>query len=274
MSDSPFAVEICRVSHCYPDGTESLKNVSLSIAKNRKLAILGANGSGKTTLMMHFNGLNLAQSGTVKVFGETVTQKNLREIRQKVGVLFDNPDNQLFSTTIFDDVAFGPFNMGYSEQEIIKRTNLALAETGICKLSEKPPHNISLGQKKKAAIAGLLSMQPKIFVMDEPFSGLDPESVTDFFNILDRLHQQGCTLIISTHNVDQAYAWADDAAILNNGHLVALGNWEILCDKAILAKAQLRLPMLAQIFGHTEFRPRTALEAEVLMKTPAPTTRQ
>ena len=255
-------VEVRNVSYRYPDGTEALHNVSLTVEGNRRLAILGANGSGKTTLLMLLNGLLLAQSGSVRIFGETVTKKNLRTIRRQVGVLFDNPDNQLFSTTVFDDVAFGPHNMGWSDTDIRERSEAALESLGIRHLAEKPPHNLSLGQKKKAAIAGLLSMNLTLFVMDEPFSGLDPTSVAGFFSTLDELHRKGCTQIISTHDIDLAYGWADEIAIVDRGRIIAVGNHEILHDERLLNESRLCLPTLVRIFTDTPHRPRTLQEAQ------------
>lgn len=255
------AIEIHDLSHRYHDGTEALRNISLKVEGNLKLAILGANGSGKTTLLMHLNGLLAAQTGSVDIFGEAVTKKNLQTIRRKVGILFDNPDNQLFSTSVFDDVAFGPYNMGYSEPEIRRRTEDALSSVGIRDLTDKPPHNLSLGQKKKAAIAGLLSMDLELFAMDEPFSGLDPGSVEEFLAILDDLHRNGHTLIISTHDVDLAYAWADEIVILAEGRIVASGSSDLLRGETLLKESRLRVPLLVQIFEETGCSPRNSQEA-------------
>ena len=260
------AIEIQNLSYCYPDGTEALKNVSLTVGGGKKLAILGANGSGKSTLLAHLNGLLTAQVGSVQICGDAITKKNLRTIRQKVGILFDNPDNQLFSTTVFDDVAFGPYNMGLSESEIKERTNNALHQTGLTALADRLPQNLSLGQKKKSAIAGLLAMTPRILVMDEPFSGLDATSIAEFLGILDDLHKKGVTLVISTHNVDHAYAWADEVAILNEGQLAASETYELLHDETLLVESRLRLPMLVQLFQGTEYRPRNVQEAQKLMQ--------
>lgn len=264
----PSAIEIRNLSYRYHDGTKALKDVFLEVRRHRKLALLGANGSGKTTLLTHLNGLLLPQSGSVKIFGEALEKKNLRFVRQKVGILFDNPDNQLFSTTVFDDVAFGPFNMNCSESEIQRRTEEALTAVGIRDLAGKPPHNLSLGQKKKAAIAGLLSMDLELYAMDEPFSGLDPQSVGEFLEILDALHRRGCTLIISTHNVDLAYSWADDIVIIADGRITAIGGYEILHDELLLKNSRLELPTLVQIFASTAFRPRNIDEARNFVTIP------
>lgn len=256
------AIELDGLSYRYHDGTAALQDITLKIERNRKLAILGANGSGKTTLLMHLNGLFLPQTGTVTVLGEAISGKNLRRVRQKVGILFDNPDNQLFSTTVAEDVAFGPFNMGCPETEIERRTDRALLSVGIRELAEKPPHNLSLGQKKKAAIAGLLSMDLELYAMDEPFSGLDPRSVDEFLRILSDLHRRGGTLVISTHDVDLAYAWAEDIVILSEGRIAASGGYEILHDESVSAASRLCPPTLYQLFSDAEFCPRTLQEAK------------
>ena len=260
-------ISVNNLSYRYPDGTQALNNISLYVRKNIKLALLGANGSGKTTLMLHLNGLMLAQSGNIEVFDQTIGKHNLKNIRSKVGILFDNPDNQLFSTTVYDDVAFGPYNMGCSEGEIKSRVKSALEKVKISHLADKPPHNLSLGQKKKAAIAGLLAMSLEVFVMDEPFSGLDPASVTEFLGILQDLHKDGATMIISTHDVDLAYVWADEVAIMSQGNIVAYGDTSILHSKELVDKWNLRLPILAETFMDTQYAPRAPDEARVIVNS-------
>ena len=258
-------ISVKNLSYEYPDGTKALRNISLYVRKNVRLALLGANGSGKTTLMLHLNGLILPQSGEIEVFDEKITKHNLKSIRSKVGILFDNPDNQLFSTTVNDDVAFGPYNMGCGEEEIDSRVKAALERVKISHLADKPPHNLSLGQKKKAAIAGLLAMSLEVFVMDEPFSGLDPASIAEFLDILKDLHKSGATMVISTHDVDLAYAWADEVAIMNEGDIVAYGDTSILHNRELVDKWNLRLPVLAETFMDTEHMPRTPDAARMIV---------
>ena len=261
-----YAMSIHNLSYKYPDGTTALSNISLDVKRNIKLALLGANGSGKTTLIMHMNGLLLPQTGHITVFDQKVNKDTVRNIRSKVGILFDNPDNQLFSTTVYDDVAFGPYNMGCSEKEIDLRVVAALEKVKISHLADKPPHNLSLGQKKKAAIAGLLSMNLELFVMDEPFSGLDPVSLREFFDVLAELHEGGATMIISTHDVDLAYEWADEVAIMSEGKIAAYGDTSMLCSRDLLEKWNLRLPILAEAFLDTKHTPRKAKAAREIIK--------
>lgn len=262
-----IAVQLKDLSYSYHDGTRALQKISLNIQKGKKTAILGSNGSGKTTLLYHFNGTFIPQSGSVMVAGYEVNKENLRQIRQKVGLLFDNPDNQLISTTVYNDVAFGPRNLKLNKEEVAKRVHNALRKVGMGDLQDKPPHNLSLGQKKKAAIAGLLAMEPELLVCDEPFSGLDSRATGQLTAIFDKLTSGGCTLVFSTHDVDLAYAWADEVAILHEGSLLAAGDPGLLADSNIMGKALLNIPMLAALFKDGEHRPRNLAEAMDLLSS-------
>lgn len=254
-------VEIKDLKYKYPDGTEALKNINLSIERGRKVAILGANGSGKSTLLQHLNGLILPQNGEVKIDGINVEKNNLVEIRKKLGFVFDNPDDQLFATTVFEDIAFGPRNLKWSEDMVFQKVEEVINLIGIGSLKEKQPHNLSLGQKRKAAIAGVLSMKPEILVFDEPFSGLDPVSLDQFIEVLEKLYELEHSMIITTHDVDIAYAWADEIIIINKGEVLSQGSVELLEDREILKKANLKLPTLYEIFANTKIRVRTVEEA-------------
>ena len=213
------AIEVQGLSYTYPDGTKAIRDLNLHIEKNKRVAVLGANGSGKTTLFYHFNGLILPQEGQVKIFGEEVSKENVKTIRQKAGLLFDNPDNQLFSTTVFNDIAFGPRNLGLDEKVVLERVQKAMDLVSINDLKHKAPYNLSLGQKKRVAIAGILAMEPALLLLDEPFSGLDPRSHKHFLNILDDLFFKDTTQVISTHDVDMAYSWAEEVVILDKGKI-------------------------------------------------------
>jgi len=256
-----FVVEIDQLSYNYPDGTTALHNINLRVDKQKKTAVLGTNGSGKTTLLYHINGSILPQSGEVKVNDCPVCKENLYKIRREVGLLFDNPDNQLFSTTVYGDIAFGPRNLKLEQKTIDERVKRAMHKLGIEDLSERPPYCLSLGQKKKAAIAGLLVMEPLILACDEPFSGLDPAVSRQFREILEELKEGGNTLIYSSHDVDLAYAWADEVVIMKGGRVLEAGPVDILREETLLEEACLPLPMLAELFKHSEFKPRTIKEA-------------
>ncbi len=256
-----FALEIENLSFTYPDMTPALEDVNLQVKGKKKTAILGANGSGKTTLIYHLNGIIPAQQGRVKVQGLPVDKEHMQEVRKAVGMLFDNPDNQLFSTTVFNDVAFGPRNLKFDPDTVNSRVRAALERVGISKLAERPPYCLSLGQKKRAAIAGLLAMRPQVLAFDEPFSGLDPEVAVQFREILDELVEKGATLIYSTHDVNLAYAWADEVVIMKAGRVLASGRYDLLRDEDLLQQASLSLPMLAQLFKNRADKPRTLEEA-------------
>lgn len=256
-----YAMEIENLCYAYPDGTPALHGISLKAEQVKKTAILGTNGSGKTTLLYHLNGTIPAQEGLVRVMDCPVCRENLPRVRRMVGLLFDNPDNQLFSTTVYGDVAFGPRNMDLADEEIGKRVAEAIQMVGIEELAERPPYCLSLGQKKRAAIAGILAMSPQVMACDEPFSGLDPVVAGQFRTILDQLKAQGKTLVYSTHDVDLAYGWADAVVIMKEGRILKSGPVDLLCDENLMQEASLQLPMLAEVFKNSGYNPRTVKEA-------------
>lgn len=247
-------IKIDNLKYTYSDGTVALKNVSISVGQGKKVAILGSNGSGKSTLLHHFNGLLIAQVGFIKVKGVNVEKDNVHEIRKIVGLVFDNPDDQLFSTTVYDDIAFGPRNLKYDEDKVKEVVDNAMGLANIEELKDKQPFNLSLGQKKKVAIAGVLAMDAEILVFDEPFSGLDPQSLEQFLSILENLNSFGNTIIVTTHDVDIAYEWADECIILNKGKVLAQGDINLLEDDSLMRKANLRVPILYDIFSKTDLR--------------------
>ncbi|MGF7184372.1 cobalt/nickel transport system ATP-binding protein [Desulfitispora alkaliphila] len=260
------AVEITGLSHTYADGTKALHNLSLNIVEGTKVAILGANGSGKTTLLYHLNGLIMPQVGEISIKDYRVKKSNLTMIRNKIGMVFDNPDNQLFSTTVAEDVSFGPMNQGIRGKELQERVEAAMDQVGIIDLKNKSPHNLSLGQKKRAAIAGVLAMKPEILVLDEPTSGLDPDTTEKIVDLLEELSKEGKTIILSTHNVDIAYSWAEDVAILAKGELKIKGSVAMLGEEKVMKEAKLRTPLLAKVFAGTDFTPKSAGEANQILR--------
>ena len=173
-------IETKDITYHYPDGTEALKKVNFKAAEGKIVALLGPNGAGKSTLFLHFNGILRPTSGSIIVNDDEIKydKKNLMKVRQKVGIVFQNPDDQLFAPTVVEDVAFGPMNMGLSKEEVEKRVDEALKRVGMAEYKKKAPHHLSGGQKKRVAIAGILAMKPKIMVLDEPTSGLDPKGAS------------------------------------------------------------------------------------------------
>ncbi|ACA58836.1 energy-coupling factor ABC transporter ATP-binding protein [Candidatus Desulforudis audaxviator] len=260
------AFEVADLYYTYPDGTPALQGVSLEAPAGSRTALLGANGSGKSTLLLHLNGLLSARRGSVRVFGREVGPDNLREIRRRVGLVFQNPDDQLFSTSVAEDVAFGPRNLGLNPGEVRRRVMWALDTVGITALARRPPHHLSLGQKKRAAIAGVLAMEPDLLVLDEPTAGLDPSGVRQLMELLAVFHAQGRTIVLATHDVDLAYAWADRVAVLADGRLAAAGPAALLEDEDLILSADLELPVLLRVFRNTGVKPRDPVEANAWIR--------
>lgn len=221
----PPVIELKEVSFSYPGDIVALDCFSAAFTQGRRTAVLGRNGSGKTTLFSLLNGLLRPQNGEILFDGEPVhyDRKSLLKLRQKVGMVFQDPDSQLFSACIYEDISFGPLNLGLPETEVRNRVEAALKQMKLEGLENRPTHSLSFGQKKRACIAGVLAMQPQILVLDEPFAGLDPVMAAEFTAVLDELHQNGTTLIVATHDLDLAYAWADDAIVLGEGRLLDQG---------------------------------------------------
>ncbi len=222
---TPSIIELQEVSFTYPGDIVALNTFSATFARGRRTAVLGRNGSGKTTLFSLLNGLQRPQKGAVLFGGEPIRydRQGLLKLRQSVGMVFQDPDSQLFSACIYEDISFGPFNIGLPEAEVRTRVETALQQMRLTGLENRPTHSLSFGQKKRACIAGVLAMHPQVLVLDEPFAGLDPVMTAEFMTILDELHQGGTSLIIATHDLDLAYAWADDVIILQDGRLLAQG---------------------------------------------------
>lgn len=232
----------------YHDGTPALNGISLSINRGEKVAILGPNGAGKSTLLLHFNGIYLAQQGKVRVAGEEITRDNETRLRGKVGMVFQDPDDQVFSPTVWDDVAFGPLNQGLGRKEIEERVFQALQAVGMWDLRSRAPHHLSYGQKKRVAIAGVIAMNPEVIVLDEPTAFLDPAGQESLMEILAELHQRGKTIIVATHDVDMAAEWADKVIILKGGKILAQGDTMLLVQDTLVKEAALRFPVVSQVF--------------------------
>lgn len=246
---TPDVIELQGVTFTYPGNITALDAFTAAIVRGRRTAVLGRNGSGKTTLFSLLNGLQRPEKGRVLFDGEPIRhdRQGLLKLRQAVGMVFQDPDSQLFSACIYEDISFGPLNLGLPEIEVRRRVESALGQMKLEGLEGRPTHLLSFGQKKRACIAGVLAMQPQVLVLDEPFAGLDPVMATEFMTILDDLHQGGTTLIIATHDLDLAYAWADDAIILQDGRLLAQGGaLELLLQPQVHAELG-AAPLVAEI---------------------------
>ena len=197
-----------------------MEDINLQLHVGEQKAIVGLNGSGKTTLFKLILGLLEPESGEVFIFDKKMTRDNLWEIRQDIGFLFQNPDDQLFAPTVWEDVAFGPRNLGLSEEEVSERVEWALERVGMSKFIDRPVNHLSHGQAKRVALAGIISMRPSILVLDEPFTGLDFKMVTNMIDIIQKLRQDGITILFTTHNRFFIENWSDSVAVIKDGRIV------------------------------------------------------
>jgi cobalt/nickel transport system ATP-binding protein len=240
------------VSYRYPDGTLALDGVSLSFEKGERTALLGPNGCGKTTLLLHLNGILKPTSGKVYFEDKPLeyTSKFLLNLRRRVGFIFQDPNDQLFAPTVRQDVAFGPLNLGQPIDKVKKSVDEALKTVGMSEYADKPPHFLSLGQKKRVALAGVLAMQPEVLVMDEPTSNLDPRASIEILRLLLRLNQEfGLTLILATHDVDMVPLFANKLYIMSKGKIVLEGSpEEIFSNTELIRSVNLRSPRITHLF--------------------------
>jgi cobalt/nickel transport system ATP-binding protein len=233
-------LDIRRLAFAYPDGRQALYGVDLTVRRGERVAVLGPNGAGKTTLVLHLNGTLGGGSGTVTVDGLRVAKPNLGEVRRRVGVVFQDPDDQLFMPTVRDDVAFGPANLGHRGGELDRRVAAALGAVGMAGRAQRPPHHLSFGERRRAAAATVLSMDPTLLVLDEPSSNLDPQARREFADIVLDL---AMTTLIVTHDLPYALQLCPRAVVMNHGVIVADGPTPaILADADLMAANRLELP--------------------------------
>ena len=234
-----YALKIEHLGFAYGDGHVALRDVSLAVQPGEKVALVGPNGAGKSTLMLHMNGILQPGSGSVAVCGLLVDDKALGKVRARVGLVFQDPDDQLFSPTVFDDVAFGPIYQGFSEKEVRARVDRALAAVQMCDYISRVSHHLSVGEKKRIAIATVLSMEPEILVLDEPTAGLDPRARRGLITLLRTLPQ---TMLISSHDLRMVAELLPRTVVMDHGAVVAdRPTGEVLADTALLEAHGLEL---------------------------------
>ena len=237
------SLEISGLAFAYPDGNQALFGVNLTVKKGERVALLGPNGAGKTTLVMHLNGIHAAQRGEVAIAGSKIDATNkdsLKKIRSQVGIVFQDPDDQLFMPTVREDIAFGPYNMGYRGSELDAIVNEALEQVGMFDFADRAPHHLSFGQRRRVAVAGVLAMKPEILVLDEPSSNLDPASRRELATILKSLD---ITIFMVTHDLPYALELCERAVVLSGGLIAEDSSTRaLLADGEKLAKYRLELP--------------------------------
>jgi len=238
------------LEHTYPGGVVALAGMTLSVPRGARLAVLGANGSGKTTLFFHLNGSLKPERGELRLEGVPAAygHQALIRWRSRVGLVLQDPDDQLFAATVAEDVAFGPLNLGLEPAEVARRVAEALAAVGLEALAQRPTHMLSYGQKRRVTLAGVLAMRPEVILLDEPTAGLDAQGAELLLASLEALNAAGTTLVFSTHDIDFACHWADRVALLAEGRCLREGApADLLGDRELLAQAGLRRPLLLEI---------------------------
>ncbi|MCQ5375816.1 MAG: energy-coupling factor ABC transporter ATP-binding protein [Methanomassiliicoccales archaeon] len=238
------ALKLINVSYTYADGVRALENVSLTISEGERVAIVGPNGAGKSTLLRILAGLYFPSTGNVEIMGTTLSRKDAERLRKNIGFLFQDPDDQIFMPTVWDDVAFGPINLGLPEDEVKKRVREAIRMAGIEGYEERVPHHLSFGEKKRVAIAGVLAMEAPILLLDEPTANLDPQGRRDLVNILDSVSQ---TVVLATHDLSVAFELTNRAIVLKKSVIFDGKPSELVERPDVLASANLELPSMLRL---------------------------
>lgn len=276
---NPTLLETKHLCFKYPDGTKALEDVSLSIPKGKTVAILGGNGAGKSTLFLHLNGILKPASGSVLYEGLPISyhSKGLAALRQQIGIVFQDPDRQLFSASVYQDVSFGVMNLGIQEDQARLLIESAIKHTGIESFRHKPTHSLSYGQKKRVALAGVIAMRPQLLILDEPTAGLDPQGVSEIMNLIKTLQEElHISVILSTHDIDLVPLYCDYIYVLDQGMIVTEGEPDqIFSHPEELRKVHLRLPRIGHLMEILKLKdhfkieglPTTISEARKVLKS-------
>ncbi|MCM2579103.1 energy-coupling factor ABC transporter ATP-binding protein [Streptomyces meridianus] len=236
----PASLDVRGLAYAYPDGHQALFGIDLTVDRGERVALLGPNGAGKTTLVLHLNGILAAGAGTVHVAGLPVDAENMAEVRRRVGIVFQDPDDQLFMPTVREDVAFGPAAAGLRGAQLRARVDTALDRVGMGSFADRPPHHLSFGQRRRVAVATVLAMEPEVLVLDEPSSNLDPASRRELADILRSLD---VTVLMVTHDLPYALELCPRSVVLSGGVIAADGRTQdLLCDSELMGRHRLELP--------------------------------
>ncbi|SET81667.1 cobalt/nickel transport system ATP-binding protein [Lacrimispora sphenoides] len=265
------------LSYSYGQGNQVLKKINFTVKKGEKIAVLGSNGAGKSTCFLNLNGVLRPESGQIRYRGKEIGKKDLNELRKNVGIVFQDADSQIIASTVFAEVSFGPVNLKLPKEEVRRRVETALDCMNLMPMKDRPPHYLSGGEKKRVSIADIIAMESEVVIFDEPTASLDPVNVEMLEGVLDKMNEMGKTLLISTHDVDFAYRFADRAVIFSGGRIIADGPVrEVFEDDEVLNQANLKRPILLEVYNslvrHRILEegggsPRDAGELEMLLQT-------
>ena len=233
----------------YGNGTTALNGVSMDIYEGEKIAVIGSNGAGKSTFFLNTNGVLKPDQGEISYLGTIINKKNLKELRKNIGIVFQDADNQIIASTVMAEVGFGPMNLKLHKEEVLRRVEEALTYMNILDYKDRPPHYLSGGEKKRVSIADIIAMKSEIIIFDEPTAGLDPLNTEMLEDVLDKLGLEGKTMLISTHDVDFVYRWAERAIVFCQGKIIADGTpLKIFQNEEILEKANLKRPTMMEVY--------------------------
>lgn len=253
-----WVIEARNVSYTYEgNGEKALDGLDLKIRRGSKVAFMGGNGSGKSTFFLCLNGIRRPDGGTIFIDGNPIsyTRKGLLDVRRKVGIVFQDPDEQLFSASVYEEISFGILNLGVSEEVARREVERVIEELEITSFQDRPAHALSGGQKKQVAIADILVMKPEVMILDEPTAALDPKHTKKVHEIIDRLTKQGITVLMSTHDIDYAYAWANEIVLMDKGRVICQGSPANVCtDRRALEKAGLTFPTVVKLYERMRSR--------------------
>lgn len=242
-------LQIKELCYSYTGEKNTLNNINLNIHRGEKIAVLGSNGAGKSTFFLNINGVLTPKSGKIIYKGKAITKKNLNELRKNIGIVFQDADNQIIASTVLAEVSFGPMNLKLPKDEVIKRVNEALDYMNISEFKERPPHYLSGGEKKRVSIADIIAMKSEVIIFDEPTAALDPLNAEMLEEVLKKLSLENKTLLISTHDVDFAYRWADRVVVFSNGGIIGDGTpLEIFKNEEILKNSNLKRPIMLDVY--------------------------
>lgn len=262
--------------YCYGNGQPALRGVSVTIYEGEKIAVVGSNGAGKSTFFLNTNGVLTPDEGEISYRETIIKKKNLKELRKNVGIVFQDADNQIVASTVLAEVGFGPMNLKLPKEEVLERVEEALKYMNIQEYKDRAPHYLSGGEKKRVAIADIIAMKPEIIIFDEPTAGLDPLNSDMLEEVLEKLSSEGKTMLISTHDVDFSYRWADRMIVFCQGEIIADGRpADIFKNEDVIKRANLKRPMLMEIcdlllkkgvVGDVPFYPRSIEEFEEVIR--------